>query len=102
MSRTEKIAKMATTSAEQARQSSVSSSKRKKAKRGVTFDAHKHCIECSIPIPLNNESPICDDKGCKINQDKKERSRKRLSMLLYLGVAIFIIPVILQLVGALS
>ena len=45
---------------------------------------------------------ICEDEECKINQEKKEKSRKRLSILLYIGVAIFIIPVIIQLVGALN
>ena len=46
MSRAEKIAKMATTTAGQAKQDSVVSRKRKKARKNVLFEAHKHCVEC--------------------------------------------------------
>ena len=102
MSRAEKIAKMATTTASQAKEKSVVSKKRKKARKGVLFEAHKHCVECSIPIPLGNESLICDDDDCRANQERKEKSRKRLSVLLYLGVGIFIIPIVLQVIGALT
>ena len=102
MSRAEKIAKMATTTAGQAKQNSVASKKRKKVRKGVLFEAHKHCVECSIPIPLSNDSMICDDENCRINQEKKEKSRKRLSILLYVGVGIFIIPIAIQLIGALT
>ena len=102
MSRAEKIAKMATRTAVQAKEKSSVKRKRKKAKNGVLFEAHKHCVECSIPIPLSYDSLICEDEECKINQEKKEKSRKRLSILLYIGVAIFIIPLIIQLVGALN
>lgn len=102
MSRAEKIAKMATMTAVQAKEKSSVKRRRKKAKKGVLFEAHKHCVECSIPIPLSYDSLICEDEECKINQEKKEKSRKRLSILLYIGVAIFIIPLIIQLVGALN
>ena len=102
MSRAEKIAKMATRTAVQAKENSSVKRKRKKAKNGVLFEAHKHCVECSIPIPLSYDALICEDEECKINQEKKEKSRKRLSILLYIGVAIFFIPVIIQLVGALN
>ncbi|MBC96067.1 hypothetical protein CL649_04305 [bacterium] len=102
MSRSEKIAKMATTTASQAKQNSTISKKRKKARKGVLFEAHKHCVECSIPIPLSNESLICDDDDCRINQERKEKSRKRLSILLYVGIGIFIIPILIQLIGALN
>ena len=102
MSRAEKIAKMATTTAGQAKQDSVVSRKRKKARKNVLFEAHKHCVECSIPIPLGNESLICDDDDCRANQERKEKSRTTLSILLYLSVGIFIIPIVLQLIGALT
>jgi hypothetical protein len=46
MSRAEKIAKMATTTAGQTKQDSVVSRKRKKARKNVLFEAHKHCVEC--------------------------------------------------------
>ncbi len=77
MSRSEKIAKMATTTASQAKQNSTISKKRKKARKGVLFEAHKHCVECSIPIPLSYDSLICEDEECKINQEKKEKSRHK-------------------------
>ena len=59
MSRAEKIAKMATRTAVQAKENSSVKRKRKKAKNGVLFEAHKHCVECSIPIPLSYDSLIC-------------------------------------------
>ena len=102
MSRAEKIAKMATTTAGQTKEDSVVSRKRKKARKNVLFEAHKHCVECSIPISLGNESLICGDDDCRVNQERKEKSRKRLSILLYVGVAIFVIPIVLQLIGALT
>ena len=102
MSRAEKIAKMAKTTAEQAKQKSIIAKKRTKAKKGVLLEAHKHCVECSIPISLNNESLICDNENCRINQERKEKSRKRLTILLYLGVGIFIVPILIQIIGALS
>ena len=102
MSRAEKIAKMATTTAGQTEQDSVVSRKRKKARKNVLFEAHKHCVECSIPIPLSNGSLICDDDDCRANQERKEKSRKRLSILLYAGVGFFIISIVLPLIGALT
>ena len=102
MSRAEKIAKMATTTAGQTKQDSVVSRKRKKARENVLFEAHKHCVECSIPIPLSNGSLICDDDDCRANQERKEKSRKRLSILLYAGVGFFIISIVLPLIGALT
>ena len=102
MSRAEKIAKMATTTAGQTKQDSVVSRKRKKARKNVLLEAHKHCVECSIPIPLSNGSLICDDDDCRANQERKEKSRKRLSILLYAGVGFFIISIVLPLIGALT
>ena len=102
MSRADKIAKMATRTAVQAKEAATISKKRTRAKSGLSFDSHKHCIICSIPISIKNEPALCDSKDCHINQKRKEASRKKLTFLLYAGVAIFLIPIIIQLAGALS
>ena len=54
MSRADKIAKMATRTAVQAKEASNVSKKRSRAKSGVTFELHKHCVICSVPISINN------------------------------------------------
>ena len=102
MSRADKIAKMATRTAIQAKEASNVSKKRSRAKSGVTFESHKHCVICSVPISINNEPPLCHSEECHINRSRKESSRKRLSVLLYVGVAVFLVPIIIQLAGALS
>ena len=78
MSRAEKIAKMATRTAVQAKENSSVKRKRKKAKNGVLFEAHKHCVECSIPIPLSYDALICEDEECKINQEKKGEIKEKI------------------------
>lgn len=102
MSRADKIAKMATRTAGQAKEAATISKKRTRAKNGVSFESHKHCVICSIPIAISNEPAICDNNDCHVNQKRKETSRKKLTFLLYAGVAIFLVPIIIQLVGALS
>jgi len=101
MSRADKIAKMATRTAVQAKDAATYSKKRTRAKNGVSFESHKHCVVCSIPIAISNEPAICDSNDCDINQKRKEASRKKLTFLLYAGVAIFLIPIIISLAGAL-
>ena len=102
MSRADKIAKMATRTAVQAKEASNISKKRSRARGGVTFESHKHCVVCSVPISINNDPPLCNSEECHINRSRKESSRKRLSVLLYVGVAVFLVPIIIQLVGALT
>ncbi len=58
---------------------------------------HRHCVICYIPIPLESEPPICSDDSCSENQASKERSRKRLNIMLYLFPAIAIMLFLLPL-----
>ena len=102
MSRADKIAKMATRTATQAKEASNTSRKKNRSKAGFSFESHKHCVICSIPISINNEPPICHNEECHTNRKRKESSIKRLSILLYVGVAVFVIPILIQLAGALS
>lgn len=45
MSRADKIAKMATRTAVQAKEASNISKKRSRARGGVTFESHKQCVD---------------------------------------------------------
>ena len=101
MRRAEKIAKMATRTANQAKEAAATSKKKIRGKNNVSFESHKHCVICSIPIPINNEPSICNKQDCDATQKRKEKSRKRLSILLYVGVAVFLVPILIQVVGAL-
>ena len=99
MSRAEKIAKMATRTANQAKEAAATSKKKIRGKNNVSFESHKHCVICSIPIPISNQPPTCDKQDCDVTQKRKESSRKRLSILLYVGVAVFLVPILIQVVG---
>ena len=102
MSRADKITKMATRTADQAKEASNNSKRKNRVRNGVLFESHKHCIICSIPISMKNEDSLCNSEECHENQRRKESSRKKLTILLYAGVAVFLIPIFIQLAGALS
>jgi predicted nucleic acid-binding Zn ribbon protein len=99
MSRADKIAKMATRTASQAKEAATMSKKKTRAKNGVSFESHKHCVICSIPIAISNEPAICHNSDCHVNQKRKEASRKKLTFVLYAGVAMFFVTLV---AGALS
>jgi predicted nucleic acid-binding Zn ribbon protein len=102
MSRAEKIAKMSTRTASQAKEASTVSRKKNRARNGVLFESHKHCVICSVPISIKNEPSICANEDCHANQKRKEVSRKRLTLLLYTGVAVFVVPLLLTVAREIS
>ena len=96
MGRKDRIARAATQTASQARETAAREkgrSKRTTSASGVT--AHRHCSVCWAPIPLKAEPPICSDQECEATHGKREASRKRLTLMLYLFPAIAILLAIL-------
>tara|TARA_Y100001970_G_scaffold12536_1_gene14347 strand:+ start:37397 stop:37729 length:333 start_codon:yes stop_codon:yes gene_type:complete len=97
LSRKEKIQKMATRTASQARQ--LASKDRKRSERSTKASGtkpHRHCSVCWAPIPLDSDPPVCDSEECEKTNEKREKSRKRLTVMLYLFPAIAILLAIMS------
>ena len=101
MSRKDTILKAARRTAQEAR-AAASRRKDTPARRHAESGAkpHRHCVVCWTPIPLDSDPPICSKDDCATMQDKKERSRRRLTFMMYLFPAIAVFFVILEVVGA--
>ena len=103
MSRKEKLLKAAQKTAQEARDAAQrhrESERRKRARREFQTPEHRHCVICWAPIPLDSEPAICSEAICAEKQEKREASRKRLTVMLYLFPGIAILLVMLQLMGA--
>jgi len=103
MSRREKIQKAAQRTAGEARQAAKrqrDSERQTRARRNFATADHRHCSVCWAPIPLDTEPPVCSDAECAEKQQKREASRKRLTVMLYLFPGIAILLVLLQVMGA--
>ena len=103
MSRREKIQKAAQRTAGEARQAAKrqrDSERQARARRDFATADHRHCSVCWAPIPLDTEPPVCSDAECAEKQQKREASRKRLTVMLYLFPGIAILLVLLQVMGA--
>ena len=72
--------------------------KRERAKRSFSPPDHRHCSVCWAPIPLDEDPPVCSDSECGEPRRKRESSRKRLTVMLYLFPAIAILLVFLQVI----
>lgn len=94
--RKDTIMKAATRTAQQAH----AAASRKVAKTRVrgNIDSHRHCVVCWKPIPLESEPAICGEEGCERMHALREKSRRRWTFLMYMGVAIFVGMLALQLI----
>ena len=102
MSRREKIQKAAQRTAGEARQAAKrqrDSERQARARRDFATADHRHCSVCWTPIPLNADPPICSDTECAEKQQKRESSRKRLTVMLYLFPGIAILLALLTAMG---
>lgn len=82
-----------------AKQAHAAASKRStKTRTRVGVEPHRHCSVCWKPISLDSEPPICGDESCQTMFDRREKSRKRFSFLMYFGIAIFVGLLVLQLI----
>ena len=96
MSRREKIQKAAQRTAGEAREAAKrqrDSKRQARARRDFSATDHRHCSVCWTPIPIDAEPPVCSDTECAEKQQKRESSRKRLTVMLYLfpGIAILLV-----------
>tara|TARA_B100000287_G_C20116663_1_gene576579 strand:- start:160 stop:447 length:288 start_codon:yes stop_codon:yes gene_type:complete len=57
---------------------------------------HRHCVVCRAVIRIDADPPVCSDEACKEKHQRNERSRKQLSILMYIFPAIAILLVILN------
>ena len=101
MSRKETILRAAKRTAEEVR--AVTAKNRELKSRGnknLGIKPHIHCLVCWKPIDMDYEDGICDSESCiKIN-DKRQKSRKRWEVLLYVFAGIFFISIIVQYVAS--
>ncbi|MEE2626701.1 MAG: DUF2116 family Zn-ribbon domain-containing protein [Candidatus Thermoplasmatota archaeon] len=100
MSRADRIAAAGMRTAKEAREA-ASKRKRSEKKRATNkfldVESHRHCVVCWKPIPLDSEPAVCGDTMCIENNKKRESSRKRLTIMLYLFPGIAILLIFLQL-----
>jgi predicted nucleic acid-binding Zn ribbon protein len=87
-SRKDTILKAAKRTAKQAQ--AAASNRGSKTRTKVGIEPHRHCSVCWKPIPLDSEPPICGDENCQTMFERREKSRKRFSFLMYFGIAIFV------------
>ena len=74
-----------------AKQAHAAASKRgSKSRSRVGVAPHRHCSVCWKPISLDSEPSICGDESCQEMFERREKSRKRFSFLMYFGIAIFV------------
>ena len=102
MSRREKIQKAAQRTAGEARQAAKrqrDSERQARARRDFSTADHRHCSVCWTPIPLDAEPPVCSNAECAEKQQKRESSRKRLTVMLYLFPGIAILLALLTALG---
>lgn len=62
---------------------------------------HRHCVVCYAPIPLEADPAHCGEESCTETHAKREKSRKRLNLMLYLFPGIAIMLFLLQILGLL-
>ena len=48
---------------------------------------HRHCVVCRAVIRIDSDPPICSNANCEAKHNKNERSRKQLSILIYIFTA---------------
>ncbi|RTZ95829.1 MAG: hypothetical protein DSY41_01715 [Candidatus Poseidoniales archaeon] len=99
MSRKEKILKAAQKTAQEARDAAQrhrESERRKRARREFQTPEHRHCVICWAPIPLAADPAVCGSEDCTATFEKREGSRKRLTIMLYLFPAIAILLAVLS------
>ncbi len=87
-SRKDTIMKAAKRTAKQAH--AAASRKGNKTRVGVNIESHRHCSVCWKPIHLESDPAICGDDGCSSMFERREKSRKRFTFLMYLGIVIFV------------
>ncbi|MBC8437670.1 MAG: DUF2116 family Zn-ribbon domain-containing protein [Euryarchaeota archaeon] len=57
---------------------------------------HRHCVICHTPVPLEADPAHCGAEECSTKHARREKSRKRLQLMMYLfpaiAIMLFILP----------
>ena len=93
MSRKDTILRAAQRTAKEAREAASRKSKRKE-KSGVS--PHRHCSICWKPITLESHPPVCNNIECEDSWKKKDKSRKRLTIMMYFFPAFAILLLVIN------
>ena len=102
MSRADRIAYAGMRTAKEAREAANKrrqSERRKITNKSIDIRPHRHCVVCWKPISLEVEPAVCDNEDCIENNKKRESSRRRLTIMLYLFPGIAILLIFLQLMS---
>jgi predicted nucleic acid-binding Zn ribbon protein len=59
--------------------------------------AHRHCVICHTPIPIDSDPAHCGAQPCSDKHARQDKSRKRLNLMMYLFPAIAIMLFLLPL-----
>lgn len=94
MSRKDTILRSAQRTAKEAR---AAATKRIRSKEDSVIHPHRHCSICWKPISLERIPPVCNNDECSDSWLKKDKSRKRLTIMMYLFPAIAIIFLLISL-----
>ncbi len=93
MSRKDTILRAAQRTAKDARNNAL---RKMKMKDEVSISPHRHCSICWKPVPLERDPPVCNADKCSNSWIKKDKARKRLTIMMYLFPAIAIFFLILN------
>jgi predicted nucleic acid-binding Zn ribbon protein len=97
MGRKERIARAPRRTAAEARETADRDRKRSgRSTKASGIQPHRHCSVCWAPIPLAADPAICGSEDCTATFEKREGSRKRLTIMLYLFPAIAILLAVLS------
>jgi len=102
LSRADKIAAAGLRTAKEAREAANKrrrADKRRSSQKSLEIESHRHCVVCWKPIPLDSDPAVCSEVSCMENNKKRESSRKRLTIMLYLFPGIAILLIFLQLMS---
>lgn len=95
-SRKDTILKAAKRTAKQAH--AAAANRGQKSRLSAKVEPHRHCSVCWKPIPLDIEPAICGKESCTSMYERRERSRKRFTLLMYAGIVIFVGLLALQVI----
>jgi predicted nucleic acid-binding Zn ribbon protein len=95
-SRKDTILKAAKRTAKQAH--AAASKKSSKYRTRVAIEPHRHCSVCWKPISLESDPAICGDDDCYSIFERREKSRKRFTFLMYFGIVIFVGLLVFQVI----
>jgi len=93
LSRKDTILRAAQRTAKEAR-SAASRKTRMKEESGIS--PHRHCSICWKPIPLARMPPACNNQECSDSWAKKDKARKRLTIMMYLFPAFAILFLVIN------